>query len=656
MPGFSLRKNTVFDWNDCVFRIDRVAPDGDLFLERMDDGGFVVVAGDKVLADYREGRVRASTAATQPSESERIYSRPLEDLPAPIRQEVERRVQYVRRLQESGTPSFTPAAMDATIKEIAAAIGDGSPPSVVTLYRWYSRYRANPDVRALVPRFDRRGGRCKDRSRLWQLCMEAAQEAFAASPSSTADSVRVRLLAKVAAANRTLLPQEQLQPPSLRTVYRMLGHAYAFERTTLKAGKAAADKAYRLVRTGATTTNILERVEVDHTPLDLFLIDDKTSLPLGRPTLTVAIDHFSRMLLGYYLSFEGPSSAAVMGALRHAILPKETATVVLTQVKSEHQWPCYGRPDVLVVDNGLEFHGKDLESVAFDLDIRLQFCPKHQPRFKGVVERYLKTINYFFAHQFPGTSLARFHQRGDYDPQRHALLTMGEFKQLFEKWITDVYAQTQHRGIGTTPWAKWHEGLVRRQPSLPGDIGDLQRRIGLVCERSLRRDGIWLHGIRYSADKLQPVLDRFGVGVRVRVLFDPCDLGSIHVWGPDQDVPITAHALDQHYAKGLTARQNELIRTIAREEGSAAQDSVALEQAKRKLVETVQELQVSRHQRRRSRGAAIQGVSSANPVAELRQVEPKASGAPKKGRERGLKESEETAAPLPTYQSFRLPS
>ncbi|MEL4419744.1 integrase, partial [Shewanella algae] len=71
------------------------------------------------------------------------------------------------------------------------------------------------------------------------------------------------------------------------------------------------------------TTRILERVEIDHTPLDLFLVDDRTGLPCGRPTLTMCLDHFSKMPLGYHLSFSAPSLGAVIGALRHAVLPKE---------------------------------------------------------------------------------------------------------------------------------------------------------------------------------------------------------------------------------------------------------------------------------------------------------------------------------------------
>jgi hypothetical protein len=32
--------------------------------------------------------------------------------------------------------------------------------------------------------------------------------------------------------------------------------------------------------------SVLERVEIDHTKLDLFVVDQKTNLPIGRPWLT----------------------------------------------------------------------------------------------------------------------------------------------------------------------------------------------------------------------------------------------------------------------------------------------------------------------------------------------------------------------------------
>lgn len=624
MAGFGFRTNTVFEWNGVQFRMERLQPNGEVLLERLDDGQLSIVSRQTLLEEYGKGLISADIkdrAGTKVVST--IYGRPLDELSEAVKADVERRQHYLKFIIDQGQPVFTNSYMKPLIKAAAAAIGDDAPPSVTSIYRWFRKYWASNDPRALIPRLDLRGPRgSRQGERLLQLLADAMEDAYKASPQATGQTIYTRLLAKIEIENGRTLGGQLLKPPSVRTLYRMLEKANAYETSRLRDGKAAADKRFRVVKAGTKTQHILERVEIDHTPLDLFLIDEEKGLPSGRPTLTVVIDHFSRMLLGYYLSFGDPSAAAVMGALRHAILPKTPAVEAIPGLKTENPWPCYGRPDVMVLDNGLEFHGDALTSVAFDLGVRLQYCPKHQPQFKGTVERYLKTINYFFCHQLPGTSFSRLHERGDYDPQKHALLTLGEFKQLFEKWVVDVYAQTLHRGIGTTPWAKWHEGLQRREPELPDDLRALQRRIGLVAERSLRKDGIVLRGNRYNSDALGVILRAYGVGVQVRVLYDSEDLGEIQVWGPDAPEPVAVLALDQNYAKGLTVRQNEWVRRFLREQGAATENKPALQRARNELVLAVDDLMASRKQRDRRRAAAIRGMSSNRPERDLKPVEP----------------------------------
>lgn len=40
----------------------------------------------------------------------------------------------------------------------------------------------------------------------------------------------------------------------------------------------------------------LDVIQIDHTPMDIILADDKTRQAIGRPWLTVAIDVYSRMI------------------------------------------------------------------------------------------------------------------------------------------------------------------------------------------------------------------------------------------------------------------------------------------------------------------------------------------------------------------------
>ncbi|WP_415879492.1 Mu transposase C-terminal domain-containing protein [Methylomonas sp. TEB] len=658
MVGFSLQKNKVFDWNGTGYRIDRVPPNGDVLLERMCDGHFSVVSREQLLTEYGDGKISTKSSETSSATSlVPTFSRPLNELSECVRNAVKRRKQYLDSIFAHGVPVFTPEYLQPLIETAATVIGDTNPPSVTTLYRWYRRSQLMGDPCAIIPRTDLRGPKqIRQGDRVLQLLTEALEEAFKASPQATCRNVYMRLVGKIEIENQRTIGGEQIKPPSLRTLYRLVGRIEAYELVVLKEGKASADRRFKINKSGVKTTRIFERVEVDHTPLDLFLIDERTWLPLGRPTLTVFIDHYSRMLLGYYLSFDSPSTAAVMGALRHAILPKTPAAAVLPTIKTVNLWSCYGLWEVMVVDNGLEFHSNDLESVAYDLGIRIQYCPKHAPRFKGVVERYLKTINYFFAHQLPGTSYAKFYLRGDYDPLKAALMTLGEFKQIFEKWVLDVYAQELHRGIGTTPWARWQESVAHYEPILPDDLRTLQRRIGLVKERSLRRDGIVLHGIRYSGDELSPILRGFGEGVKVRLVYDPEDLGEIQVWGPNDVEPVTVKALDYDFARGLTVKQNAFIRERLREQGAAVVDKAALERARYDLSLAIEELMNSRKLKARRRSGALRGITSNKPNGSETQTEttsPKTSK-PDKSPKSPMSQQEQDDKSLEIITSFQL--
>nr|WP_315247082.1 Mu transposase C-terminal domain-containing protein [uncultured Albidiferax sp.] len=620
MASFSFRVGSTFEQDGTAFRIERLNGE-DVILERLQDGKTVLSSMDELLKSYSEGRISAlikETTAPSP-----FSSLPLSMLTDTQRREVMRRRAYLKAMSDEGRVVFTRECLRPIIARTAIAISDKLPPSVTTLWRWHRRHRDFHDVRALVPRLHARGCRLHRQSpRVTELLTDAVNEAFAASPRATGGMIYARFATKIVTENLSRFGHEKLSTPNIRTVYRLLQRTEAYDQVVLREGKAEADRRFRIFKAGARTQNILERVEADHTPLDLFLIDEKTWLPLGRPTLTIYIDHYSRFPIGYYLSYGGTSATAVIGGLRHAILPKQPAAEVIPNLKVEHRWPCYGRPDSLVLDNGMEFLGWDLESVAMDLSIYLQFCPKRTPRFKGTIERYLKTVNYFFAHQIPGTSMARLQDRGDYDPQKHAVLTLAEFKQVFEKWLLDIYAQTRHRGIQTTPWAKWHEGAQRRVRELPGDLQTLKRRIGRVTERSLRADGINLKGLRYADDRLLPILKKWGIGTKVRVVYDAEDLGDIQVWAPEENDPVLVLAIDQDYARGLTLIQHQLIRRQTLENGKDIEDTEALRIAKNQIAVSLETLVCHRKLRTRRKAAAGHGITSENPEARLKPTVP----------------------------------
>ena len=55
-------------------------------------------------------------------------------------------------------------------------------------------------------------------------------------------------------------------------------------------------------------TRPFEDMQIDHTKVDIILVDEVHRQPIGRPWITVAIDIFSRMVAGFYISLDPPGS------------------------------------------------------------------------------------------------------------------------------------------------------------------------------------------------------------------------------------------------------------------------------------------------------------------------------------------------------------
>src|SRR6202044_3454667 len=104
--------------------------------------------------------------------------------------------------------------------------------------------------------------------------------------------------------------------------------------------KAARDRFSPTVGSFPAQAGPLSTVQVDHTPVDLIFVDAEHRLPIGgRATLTIATDVYSKMLDGFNLAFEAPSTHMVGACLTHAVLPKER---FLADLGIEAEWPCYG--------------------------------------------------------------------------------------------------------------------------------------------------------------------------------------------------------------------------------------------------------------------------------------------------------------------------
>ena len=282
-------------------------------------------------------------------------------------------------------------------------------------------------------------------------------------------------------------------------------------------------------------------MEVDHTKLDIILVDECQRRPVGRPWITLAIDVFSRMVLGFYVSFDPPGAASTGLCLAHAVLPKEAW---LAKKGVEGEWPCWGLPKTLHLDNAREFRGTMLERACKQYGIDIEWRPVARPHFGGHIERLLGTLAKE-VHTLPGTTFSNTRQRGEYDSEGAAVFTLSEFEHWLATYVVQVYHVRQHNSLKMAPLAKFKEGILgtalRPGVGLPARILDEDRlKLDFMPfeKRTVQDYGVVIDTVHYwhdvlrrwinAADPLKPKAKREFLFRR-----DPRDISSIWFFDPE---------------------------------------------------------------------------------------------------------------------------
>lgn len=516
---------------------------------------------------------------------------------------------------------FTPAKLKPLLEQIARKLGDPKVPSAISFYRWFKlKLKHDSHPLALLEKPQSRGWfGCRFPMAVQEALIELIETRYLVAAGCSIVDLHDALRVEIDKLNRLRISGECLNLPSYHTVRRAVLAYPAYEQAVAKFGKQEASLRFRTSLATPKAEFILEAAEVDHTPVDLFVVDEKTGMPLGRPWLTVIIDRKSRMILGIYVSFGGPSTEAVFGCLRNAILPKSYVSERYPRV--EGTWPCFGLMQILVCDNGLEFHSRALEQACFELGIILQFCPKRKPYFKGMIERALGSISRNFLHAQAGTSLANWMERHGYNPLKTAVATFDELMHALHIWIVDVYSVKFHRGLKRTPLGMWQDGIHDNPPALP-DLKVLDVALTEGEERVLWHYGVELFNLRYNSREVYPIRHQYGEKVTVQVRYNRADLGHIYVVHPGSGEAIKVPAVEFDYASGLRLEVHQLICQELREAGLSETDPLKRAQAKERIRQVIGEQLASKKLKNRKRAARLSGTNSQQAPTATLDAEP----------------------------------
>jgi putative transposase len=334
---------------------------------------------------------------------------------------------------------------------------------------------------------------------------------------------------------------EEIKTPHINTIRYRIANLTASEVAAKRKGKKGKEEYRPIIGEFPEPQKPLEVVQIDHTPLDLIIVDDENRLDIGRPTITLAIDVYSRMVTGFYVSLEKPNTLLTGCCLTHSILDKQAW---LIDHGVEGEWPVYGVMDTIHTDNGKEFHGKSLLRACERYKINLTKRPAGTPRYGGHIERLFKTFNDGGIHALPGTTKSNVQGRGGYQSEKKAAITLREFETWYTEFIVNVYHKTVHSELGMTPLDKYKRGLlgdgVTLGRGLPTKIADpIRLKIDFLPyeERSVQKYGLQLFGIDYFHDVLrkwikQPDKTRKG-SQKFIIRYDPRDMSAVFFYDPD---------------------------------------------------------------------------------------------------------------------------
>jgi len=273
----------------------------------------------------------------------------------------------------------------------------------------------------------------------------------------------------------------------------------------------------------------LEVVQMDHTKMDVVVVDKDSREPIGRPSLTLAIDICTRCIVGMLLTLEAPSALSVGLCLVHVVTDKGAWLERLGL--DIRMWPMHGKPKKIHVDNGPDFHSEALKRGCEQYGIEREYRPKGLPHFGGIIERVIGTAM-TMAHEVPGTTFSNIKERGTYKSDKTASLTLGEL----EKWLALAIAKyhgTVHGSLSETPAAVWKRSVQNWKISEIADKQAFLIDFLPVIERSVTRVGFVIDHISYFGDVLKPWIARRERLERFIIRRDPRDLSRIWVLDPE---------------------------------------------------------------------------------------------------------------------------
>lgn len=476
---------------------------------------------------------------------------------------LDRRYAYVIAMRKAGISRGSRKGLTELIGKIAEKLDDKNPPSSSTVLGWARRYEAsNNSSRALASRHHNR----KKVKRIAPMMEELIREKIR-TEYLTRDRHSLKHARRcIVTAAKQLVQEQKLDTTqatvSISTIGRWVRELDRYEVIKRRYGVPRARLLCRTPMGDDYPELPFEQIETDHSPLDWVVICDRTGIPLGRPLLTATICAATGYPTGLYLSFYGAGLTSVSGVLRNTISLKDA---ICRSSGTTNPWLASGIPDLLLLDNGLEFHSHTCFRISRDIGMDITFAAVRTPWSKPHIERFFADLGYLTLTK------GRVHKRitnvVDPDPRTTASITFSNLVKGLVRYFVDVHPFQIHERKLARPFDLMSEGIEKCPPAsyLP-NLDAIRMATAMSQTLTVSQGGVEVRGIPFGTAELAPMRRTVGESFKTLVKWDPDDIDQIYVQHPVTKEWVCSPSRWPHYTQGLSWNQHLLIRKFLRKQ------------------------------------------------------------------------------------------
>ncbi len=499
-----------------------------------------LLGGGDFLAENTSGkgieRVRASDIEGFPAEEGKPPAAAMQDIAA-VDGEVWRIAQ--QRFAVIDPLLNSPARTRRDVEEAAAA----ARVNTATVYEWIKAYDGSGHLSSLIPmKSGRKPGTKLISKEAEALVSETIKTHYLTRGRKKASEV----IKAVHFEGREAVPA--IKVPHANTIRRRIRAIDPLEKARRRGERVEQKRLEPAPGEYPATDRPFQVIQIDHTDLDCIVLDDDGN-PLHRPYITLAIDVFTRMVVGITLGLEKPNAAIAGMCVCQIMLPKGP---VLAAIGVEGDWPAAAKPEKVLMDNAKEFDSKALRRALEGNTIGYEFRPLATPEYGGHIERLMRTTAYEI-HNLPGTTFSDVKAKKDNKPAKEAIFTLDELETYVFDWFVNTYNQRKHEGIGMAPVHKYRTAVFGTPttkaiglPKLPTDPARLRIEFLPVFEATIQQGGARIEHVRYYDSVLAPHIrekvDPLSKRSR-KFLFrrDPRKISPVYFWDERTNTHVPVH-------------------------------------------------------------------------------------------------------------------